>query len=48
MTNFLKAFADIKVNVKVKLKFVFGSIVNIVGKGENARLPGLLKVGMEW
>ena len=32
----LKAFADDKVVVTEKLKFVFGRVENIVGKGENA------------
>ena len=32
----LKAFADDKINVTVKLKFVLGRVENIVGKGENA------------
>ena len=32
----LKAFADDKINVTEKLKFVFGQVENIVGKGENA------------
>ena len=32
----LKAFADNKINVNEKLKFVFGRVENIVGKGENA------------
>ena len=32
----LKAFADDKINVTEKLKFVLGQIENIVGKGENA------------
>ena len=32
----LKAFADDKINVREKLKFVLGSMENIVGKGENA------------
>ena len=31
-----KAFADDKINVNEKLKYVFGRIENIVGKGENA------------
>ena len=31
-----KAFADDKINVTEKLKFVFGRVENIVGKGENA------------
>ena len=40
-TNFLdwskvKAFADYKVTVTEKLKFVLGRLENIVGKGENA------------
>ena len=32
----LKAFRDDKTNVNRKLKFVFGRVENIVGKGENA------------
>ena len=32
----LEAFADDKINVNQKLKFVLGRIENIVGKGENA------------
>ena len=32
----LKALADNNVNVREKLKFVLGSMENIVGKGENA------------
>ena len=32
----LKAFADDKVNLSEKLKFVLGRVENIVGKGENA------------
>ena len=32
----LKASADHKISVTEKLKFVFGSIENIAGKGENA------------
>ena len=32
----LKAFADDKINVTPKQKFVSGRIENIVGKGENA------------
>ena len=31
-----KAFADDKLNVTEKLKFVLGRLENIVGKGENA------------
>ena len=31
----LKAFADNKINVTEKLKFVSGRVENIVGKGEN-------------
>ena len=30
-----KAFADDKINVTLKLKFVLGRVENIVGKGEN-------------
>ena len=32
----LKAFADAKINVVEKLKFVLGRVENIAGKGENA------------
>ena len=32
----LKAFADDKINVTEKLKFVLGKVENIAGKGENA------------
>ena len=32
----LEAFADDKINVSEKLKYVLGRIENIVGKGENA------------
>ena len=32
----LKAFADVKLNLREKLEFVLGSMENIVGKGENA------------
>ena len=32
----LKAFADNKINVTEKLKFVLGRVENIVGKEENA------------
>ena len=32
----LKAFADDKINVTERVKFVLGRIKNIVGKGENA------------
>ena len=32
----LEAFADDKLNVTEKLKFVLGRVENIVGKGENA------------
>ena len=32
----LKAFADDKINMTEKLKFVLGRVENIVGKGENA------------
>ena len=31
-----KAFADDKMNVTIKFKFVLGWVENIVGKGENA------------
>ena len=32
----LKAFADIKINLSEKLKFVLGRVENIVGKGDSA------------
>ena len=32
----LNAFADGKINVTEKLKFILGRVENIVGKGENA------------
>ena len=32
----MKAFADGKLNMTKKRKFLFGRIENIVGKGENA------------
>ena len=32
----LKAFADPKLNLTEKLKFILGKVENIVGKGENA------------
>ena len=32
----LKAFAEDKLNLAEKLKFVFGRVENIVGKGQNA------------
>ena len=32
----LKAFANDKINVSEKLKFVLGRVESIVGKGENA------------
>ena len=32
----LTAVADNKINVTEKMKFVFGGVENIVGKGENA------------
>ena len=31
-----KAFADNKINITEKVKFVLGRVENIVGKGENA------------
>ena len=31
-----KAFADIKINVTEKLKYVFGRVENTMGNGENA------------
>ena len=55
----LKAFADNKIIVTQKLKFVLGKVENIVGKGENAGyqhfllfpqcFPKLkLKLGIVW
>ena len=38
----LKAFADYKINVTEKLKFVLGNLVNIVVKRENAGYPHFL------
>ena len=35
----LKAFADGKINVTKKLKFLFGRVQNFLGKGENASYP---------
>ena len=32
----LKVFADDKLNINEKLKFCFGKVENIMGKGENA------------
>ena len=32
----LKAFADNKINLAQKSKFIYGRVENIVGKGENA------------
>ena len=32
----MKPFADNKINVTERLKFVFGRVKNVVGKGENA------------
>ena len=32
----MKGYADDKINVREKLKFMFGSVEKIVGKGENA------------
>ena len=32
----LKEFSDNKINLTLKLKFIFGWVENIVGKGENA------------
>ena len=32
----LKTFAEGKINLTEKLKFAFGRVENIVGKGENA------------
>ena len=34
----LKAFAIVKMNVNEKLKFVFGRVENIVGKGEKEKM----------
>ena len=39
-TVFSKAFVDDKRNMIEKLKFVLGSLENIVGKGENAGHAG--------
>ena len=54
----LKAFADNKINVTEKLKFVLKRVENILGKGENAGnlsqnvfksfYTGSLKVGIVW
>ena len=38
----LKAYADDKINITEKLKFVFGRVENIVGKGENAGFQNFL------
>ena len=38
----LKAYADDKLNVTKKFKFLFGRVQNIVGKGENASYQHLL------
>ena len=38
----LKAFANNKINVTEKLKFVLGKVENIVGKGENAGYQNFL------
>ena len=35
----LKGFAEDKIDVTEKLKFVLGRVENIVGKGENAGSP---------
>ena len=35
----LKAFADVKIYVTEKLKFVLGKVENIMGKGEKGWLP---------
>ena len=32
----LKTFADDEINVTEKMKFVFGQVENLLGKGENA------------
>ena len=39
----MKAFADDKINVTEKLKFVFGRVGIIVGKGENADYQRFLR-----
>ena len=39
----LKAFADDKINVTEKLKFVVGMVENVVGKGENAGYHNVFK-----
>ena len=38
----LKAFADDNLNVNQKLKFAFGRVDNIVGKGENTGYENFL------
>ena len=38
-----KAFADDKIYVTKKLKFVLGRVENIVGKGENSGYHNVLK-----
>ena len=43
----LKAFADNKKDVTEKLKFVFGRVENIVGKGENAAFSPFLTIFSE-
>ena len=40
----VKAFADDKINVTEKLKFVLGQVENIAGKGENAGYQKFSKV----
>ena len=56
-TTKFKAFADDKINVTKKLKFVLRRVENIVGKGENAgyqqcfqkaSYTRLLKVRIVW
>ena len=42
----LKAFADDKINLIEKLKFVLGRLENIMGKGENAGYQCLQKSGL--
>ena len=38
----LKGFADVKINVAQKLKFILWRVENIVGKGENAGYQNFL------
>ena len=43
--SILKAFADDKIDVTEKLKFVLRGVENIMGKGENAVFKRLLSQG---